>query len=196
MVRPSARRRYSAARASGGWAVVAVLAAFALELAPIGARADVIALRGGGQVQGKMVPDPNDKDRVHVWMMSGRRPLSLKRAQILEVTPKSSPLDDYIVKHAKAGSAAQAQYDLGAWCEQNKLNDLSRLHYEAALANDKAFEPAHKKLGHVYHNGSWVTRDELRTAQGLVKYKGRWITPEEMASKVAQEKLEAAPPPG
>ena len=44
----------------------------------------------------------------------------------------------------------------------------------------------------MYHNGYWVTRDELRAAQGLVKYKGRWITPEEMANRVAEEKLDQA----
>jgi hypothetical protein len=44
-----------------------------------------------------------------------------------------------MVKRAKAAKTAQAQYDLAAWCEENKLNDLSRLHYEAALANDKSF---------------------------------------------------------
>jgi len=152
----------------------------------------VITLRGGGQVQGKVVPDPNDKDRVQVLMMAGRKPLSLKKEQILDVTAKSSPLDDYIVKRKKAGNTAQAQYDLGAWCEQNKLVDLSRLHYEAALASDKSFEPAHKKLGHVYRDGYWLTRDDLRAAQGLVKYKGRWVTPEDMANRVAEEKLDAA----
>jgi hypothetical protein len=152
----------------------------------------VISLRGGGQIVGKVVPDPTDKDRVQVWMMAGRKPVSLKKAQILEVIPKSSPLDEYFRKRDKAAKTAQAQYDLGAWCEQSKLNDLSRMHYEAALASDNSFAPAHKKLGHVYHNGSWVTRDDLRAAQGLVKYKGRWMTPDEMANRVEDEKLTAA----
>ena len=66
--------------------------------------------------------------------------------------------------------------------EQNKLVDLAKLHFEGALAIDKSFEPAHKKLGHVYHGGYWVTRDELNAIQGLVKYKGRWVSAEERAS--------------
>jgi hypothetical protein len=192
MVKASATERCPAAKASCGWAVLAGLAAFAFDVAPGEARADVIALRGGGQIQGKVVPDPSAGDRVQVWMMSGRKPLSLQRAQILEVTPKSSPLDDYVIKREKTDKTAQAQYDLGAWCEQNKLIDLSRLHYEAALSSDKSFEPAHKKLGHIYHNGYWVTRDDMKAIQGLVKYKGRWVTPEDMANRVAEEKLDAA----
>jgi HEAT repeats len=180
------------AKLSGRWVAAAAMAAFAFAQAPGRARGDVITLRGGGQVQGKVVPDPSAKDRVQVLMMTGRKPLSLQRAQILDITPKSSPLDEYIVKRGKADKTAQAQYDLGAWCEQNKLVDLSRLHYEAALSNDKSFEPAHKKLGHVYKNGYWVTRDDLKAMQGLVKYKGRWITPEEMDNRLAEEKLDAA----
>ena len=35
-------------------------------------RADVIMLRGGGQVQGKVVPDAQDKDRVQVWLLQGK----------------------------------------------------------------------------------------------------------------------------
>ena len=57
------------------------------------------------------------------------------------------------------------------------------------MAIDKSFEPAHKKLGHVYHGGYWVTRDELNAIQGLVKYKGRWMSAEERAQREAEDKL-------
>ena len=49
------------------------------------ARADVIELRGGGQVQGKVVPDPKNKDRVQVWLLKGRNPLSFHKGQIVRV---------------------------------------------------------------------------------------------------------------
>ena len=59
---------------------------------------------------------------------------------------------------------------------------------KAALLIDKSFEPAHKKLGHVFHGGYWVTRDELNSIQGLVKYKGRWVSAEERAQRDAEDK--------
>ena len=90
------------------------------------AHADVIVLRGGGQIQGKVVPDPQQKDRVQVWLLQGRKPLSFQKQQILEVIPKASPLDGYVLKLGKTAETAQAQYDLGAWCDQNKLTDLAR----------------------------------------------------------------------
>ena len=138
-----------------------------------------------------MVPDPKDANRVQVWLLQGRHPRSFQKAQILEVVVKASPLDDYLAKRKQTEETAQAQYDLGIWCEHNKLTDLSRVHFEAALNSDRSFAPAHQKLGHIYHNGYWLTRDELSAIQGLVKYKGRWITPHEKSKREDQEKVAA-----
>jgi len=172
--------------------VIAVVASAVAGFAARATRADTIMLRGGGQVEGKVVPDPKDKDRVQVWLVKGRKPLSFQKAQILEVVSKASALDEYFVKKKKAPETVPGQFDLGTWCEQNKLGDLARLHYEAALSIDKSFEPAHKKLGHVFHRGYWVTRDELNSIQGLVKYKGRWVSVEERAQREAEDKALAA----
>jgi hypothetical protein len=156
------------------------------------ARADEIVLRGGGQVQGKVQPDPANKDRVQIWLLQGRKPLSFTRAQILEVIPKASPLDGYFDRVKKTDGTCAAQFGLGTWCEENKLPDLAKLHYEAALLADKSFEPAHKKLGHVYHDGYWLNRDDLSAIQGLVKFKGKWISTEERAKRQAEEETSAS----
>jgi hypothetical protein len=191
MIMASARRRLFSAHAIAGLAVFSLLVAMALVLGASTARGDVIILRGGGQITGKVMPDPQNKDRVLVWLLQGRKPLSFQKAQIVEVTPKASPLDDYFERVKKVPATAQAQYDLGAWCDQNKMTDLGRLHYEAALASDKLFEPAHRKLGHVFHDGYWLSRDDLSAIQGLVKYKGRWISTEEKAKRQAGEEVAA-----
>ncbi len=159
---------------------------------PARALADTIMLRGGGQVEGKVVPDPLHRDHVSVWLVQGRNPLSLERKKILQIIPNPSPLDDYVIKREKAGQTAQAQYDLGVWCAQNKLADLARAHYETALTFDKSFEPAHKKLGHIFHRGYWLTRDELSAVQGLVRYKGRWVSAEEKSKRDHDDQLTAA----
>ncbi len=159
--------------------------------ASVTAHADVILLRGGGQIQGKVIPDPKNPDRVQVLLLQGRHPLSFHKGQVVEVIAKPSPLDEYIVKRARAAGTAQAQFELGAWCDQNKLPDLAKLHYENALGLDAEFGPAHKKLGHVYHDGSWLTRDDLSAAQGLVKFKGRWITAEEKSKREAEAQTTA-----
>ena len=184
MITTGARGVRLEATTKPGLVLVVALGSFALGSgSPQVARADEIVLRGGGQVQGKVVPDPRASDRVQVWLLQGRKPLNLEKTRILEVIPKASPLDEYIVKQKQTPQTTQARYDLGIWCEQNKLTDLSRIHFEEALAFDTSFEPAHRKLGHVYHDGYWLTRDELSSRQGLVKYKGRWISAEEKAKR-------------
>jgi hypothetical protein len=184
----SMRRFCIADRERFGWVLGAVMV-----LAWCGAaRPDVIVLRGGGEIQGKVIPDPKKPDTVHVLLLKGKNPLSFLKKQILQVIPRESPLDTYLVKREKVGPTAQAEYELGLWCEQNQLVDLAKVHYEAALGYDKAFEPAHKKLGHVEHDGQWLSRDELRQVQGLVKYKGKWVTEEERAKRDESAQVTAA----
>lgn len=173
----------------GSWVLGCAAAALA---ACAAARADVIVLRGGGEIQGKVITDPKRPDTVQVLLMSGRNPITFRKEQIVQVIAKASPLDDYLVKRDKVGPTAQAEFDLGAWCDQNKLTDLARLHYETALHYDQSFVPAHKKLGHVQRGDRWLTRDELRKVQGLVKYHGEWMTQEEQAKRQESAKAGAA----
>jgi hypothetical protein len=153
----------------------------------------VIVLRGGGEIQGKVIADPKKPETVQVLLLQGSKPLTFQKKQILEVIPKSSPLDTYLVKKQQAGPTSLAQYDLGLWCEQNQLSDLAKVHFEASLSFDPTFEPAHKKLGHVrYGGGRWLSPDEARQVQGLVKYRGKWISEEERAKREESAHASAA----
>lgn len=143
------------------------------------ARADRIIVRGGGQLKGKLIPDKAHPGQLHYIGEVGKTPMVFKNDQIIQVIPEKSVLDDYIVKLAEERTSAQAEYDLGSWCEENHLADLAQFHYELALKRDSTFESAHKKLGHVALGGRWLNADEVKEAQGMVKYKGRWMTPEE-----------------
>jgi len=167
------------------------------------ARADLIVLRGGGQVEGKVLPVPASKsasapapakskskeskeDRVEVLLLKSKTPLVLRKEQILEIIPKASPLDAYLVKREKAAATAKAQFELGEWCESKGLDDLAKVHYEAAIKDDNTLVAAHQKLGHVEHDGQWLSRDELRKVQGLTRHKGRWVTEDEKAKEEEQ----------
>ena len=191
MVMARARRRWLSARFGAGLILGSLAGAVALASTRSIARGDVIVLSSGGQVEGKVLPDPQNKDRVQVWQTRGRKPLSIKKTQIDQIIPKAGPLDDYFEKAKKAPQTAQSQYDLGAWCEEKKLPDLAKRHYETAPWLDNSFVPAHKKLGHIFHDGYWLSRDDLNAIQGLVKFKGRWISTEEKAKRLAEEEASA-----
>ena len=142
-------------------------------------RSDVIVLRSGEKIHGKLAPDPKRPDRVSVFLEQGKTPMSVLKVQIQQVIEVAGPLDGYVVRRAAASDSAQSQYDLGLYCDQHKLPDLARFHFESAVKLDAKFGPAHEKLGHVLVGGRWLSGDDLREAQGLVKYRGRWITREE-----------------
>src|SRR5688500_10632759 len=89
----------------------------ALALAMIGlatgpALADVIALRGGGKVRGKVVPNAAKEgaDRVTVLPEKGRTPLVFHKEQVVGVTAEPGPLDEYLVRRDRASSTAEAQF--------------------------------------------------------------------------------------
>ena len=129
--------------------VVSALAFAMIGLVATPAPADVISLRGGGKVRGKVIPNVREgSDRVTILPEKGRTPLVFRKEQVVEVTAEPGPLDEYLVRRDRASATADAQYELGLWCEDNKLHDLARLHYEAAVEHDESFAPAIK---------SWAT---------------------------------------
>jgi hypothetical protein len=167
------------------------LAVLTLCVATPQAGADRIVLRGGGQIRGKVLPDPKKPDGVLIVPERGKKELHFLKAQITEVVAEPSALDEYIIRREKTPATAEAQHALGLWCEQQKLRDLATLHYEAAVARDNTFGPAQKKLGRVQVGDRWLSGDDLRAAQGLVRYRGKWITAEELEQHRKDDALAA-----
>lgn len=151
------------------------------------ARADRIILRGGSQIRGVVLPSPPGSDQVLVQTETLTSPIKYRKGQVVQVVPEPSALGDYLTKRDTVSSNAQAQYDLGVWCEEHKLKPFAEIHFRKAIERDPAFAPAHKKLGHVRSGDHWITYDELRSAQGLLKYQGKWITKEEKDKLEAEE---------
>src|SRR4051812_34706808 len=93
------------------------------------AKADRITLRSGEQHKGKLIPD---KAHPGQWLLLGevgKTPMSLKKEQVVQVTPEKSALDEYVVLREKDRPTADAEYQLGAWCEEHNLKDLAQVHY-------------------------------------------------------------------
>jgi HEAT repeats len=155
------------------------------------ATGDEIILRGGGQIRGVVVPDPTLPDYILVQTERLTTPIKYRKGQVVEVVPGPSPLKEYLSKRDKTGQGAQEQFDLGVWCEEQKLKAYADLHYQHAIEADSTFAPAHQKLGHVLYSGRWLTSDELHEAQGFVKHRGKWISLEEKA-KIDADKVSVA----
>lgn len=143
-------------------------------------RADRIVMRGGGEVQGVVLKaDPDRPDMVLVLTAGTVRPFEFKKEQVVSVEVVNDALRAYVERSEKVVESAEGEYELALWCEEHELSGPAKRHFQRAIERDPSFAPARKKLGHVLHNGKWMTYDEQRAAQGLVKYQGRWVSPQE-----------------
>jgi hypothetical protein len=144
------------------------------------AAADTIYLRGGGKIEGLVETDATQPGKVFVLTRTSSRPFEFRKEQVLRVERQDDALREYVARRdALEHASAQEQYDLGVWCEDNGLLGPATAHFQRAVELDPGHADAHKKVGHVELNGKWVTYDELRQAQGLVKHKGKWISRQE-----------------
>ncbi|MCP5787141.1 hypothetical protein NL329_29930, partial [Klebsiella pneumoniae] len=88
-----------------------------------------------------------------------KTPITFRPDQITGIVPEATPLDEYVARRTKPRDTAQAEFDLGVWCEEQKLADLATAHFEAAVRKDPEFVPAQEKLGRTLVNGKWLDAD-------------------------------------
>jgi hypothetical protein len=165
-------------RARSRAGLVGMLAVLVLQAAL--AHGDRLVIRGGGEIEGVILPPEGDRPEiVRVLTATTSRPFEFKKDQVISVERKEDALREYLGRADSLESTPQSEYDLGIWCEQHGLSGPAKNHFRASIELDPEFEPGHKKLGHVLHNGKWMSYDEQRAAQGLIKHKGRWVSPQE-----------------
>src|SRR4051795_7559394 len=97
--------------------VTGALLVGSLLVVPGESRADRITLRGGGQVRGKLVTDQAHPDVLLFLGEVGKTPMVFKKEQVVQVGAEKSPLDEYVVLRARERSTAEAEHELGLWCE-------------------------------------------------------------------------------
>lgn len=106
-------------------------------------------------------------------------------------------LETYMAKAKEiAKDDVAGHYQLAVWCRSNGLEKEATRHLNRVIALDPKHTEARQLLGHVFHDGKWMTKEERakaeekalaaeRAAKGLVKYKDEWVPKEDL------EKLKA-----
>lgn len=153
--------------------------------APGLARADKVHLTGGAVLEGKV---SQVGDKVLVEVEAGT--LSIDARSVLRIERATSSVETFLARRAAlsdgdiAGRMALADY-----CRAHEMLTRERELLREVIAIQPDHAQARARLGYVRGDHGWLTRDEQRAAQGLVKHGGVWLSPEQ-ASRVREAELE------
>lgn len=134
--------------------------------------ADIILLKNGGRLEGKVVFKDGD---VIITMPNGT--LTLPRQQIQQVIWGVTNSEVYQqLKALIAPGDAEGYYQLSQWCLEHKLPQSYQEMLQLALVANPDHDKTRKALGHELHEGRWLTKEEFMAIKGFVQYKGEWIS--------------------
>jgi hypothetical protein len=151
--------------------------------------ADVVYKNDGGKVEGTIIPSKSDDDSLFLETSFGT--VKVDRDDVLRIESATSAQKEYLRRKKEAPATADGQYQLALWCLDNKLASEYRILLEKVIELDPDHAPARKRLGYVQQNGQWLSADEARSAEGLVKYRGKWVLPQERAQLEADRSEDA-----
>lgn len=149
--------------------------------------ADVVHLKEGGKLEGKIVSQ--SETELQIATKFGIQTVQKESVASIEQTP--TVLEEYEAKRKEiAQDDAEGHYQLALWCKENGLLARYNLELRDAILIDPNHEGARIELGYVFYGGRWVhtsSLEQLFKENNLVAYKGRVITREEYAKRIAEE---------
>lgn len=146
---------------------------------PTTVRADLVKLMNGGELRGKIVRTPDNKQLIRLETLTGAV-VVVEREQTQFVTMRSLTVEEYETRSRHVQDNWEAHWDLAEWCRQHSLSRERETHLRRVTELSPEHQKAQLALGRVWHEGNWVDRDELMASQGYVKYRNRYITPQEL----------------
>ena len=153
-----------------------IVAAVGLCLAPW-AQADLVRLKNGGEVRGALVKG-SDKTRdpeLTIVSFTGAT-ITVSRSEVDSVQMRSPVVEEYVTRSREIPHTIEAHQQLADWCSSRQLKSQRVEQLELLLELDPENEVIHRTLGHIRHNGEWMSREEAMAKQGYVLHKGKYIT--------------------
>ncbi len=154
---------------------------------PTGLIADVVYLKSGGKLEGRIVSQTDETIEVDI----GAGSLSFPMSSVDRIEEGRSPLDDYDERAAAlAADDSDGWLELARWASRAGLGTQARQAYERVVAIDPNNAEANRALGLVELDGRWVSEEEAYRARGMVSFEGRWMAPEEQEAIVRSREAE------
>ena len=153
--------------------IIGVAAALLATAAP----ADIVHLKNGSKIEGKVVREGDT-----VLIIRGKSKFRVPADQVERIEAAPDPHELYAEKLKELDpDDADAWLALAEWCRRKRLRREERECLERVVKLDPRNDAAHKGLGHVRHGDKWMTREEKLVAEGYKLVDGRWLTAGEYA---------------
>lgn len=156
--------------------------------------ADVIRLKNGGEVRGKIDRSTlrSDSKSFTIETLSGAIVI-VDRKHLQFIVRRPLMVEEYETRAKLTADTVEAQWKLANWCSENRLAEQHTECLQHIVDLEPENEKARLALGFTKYQGKWMTQDDIKRAQGFVKYHGRYITTQEhalMMKSHAQRELE------
>ncbi len=156
--------------------------------APAVSWADVVLLKHGAKLEGRIVQQTESSVEVDI----GAGSLTLPMSAVDRIERGRSPLDEYDDRAAALNPKDRNGWlELARWASRAGLGTQSQRAYQQVLTIDPNDPEANRALGRVNVEGRWMTEDEAYRSRGYVRFEGRWVTPAERDSIVRAREAEA-----
>ena len=144
------------------------------------ALADLIKLKQGGEIRGKLLQDRSGSEsQLTIETLTGGK-VSVDSQQIDFITNRPLVIEEYETRARQVEDTVEGHLQLAEWCRENFLTTPRHEELEKVLQLDPDHAKARAALGYTRHDGEWMTRDQLMRKNGYVKYKGRYVSSAEL----------------
>ena len=150
--------------------------------------ADVIFLKGGGKIEGRVLERTESSVEVDI----GAGSITVPMTKVDRIEEGRSPLDDYDDRAALLGEKDYDGWlDLAQWASSEGMGTQARRAYEQVLSISPDDPEANRALGRVEVDGSWMSEEDAYRARGYVEFEGRWMTPAEKERALREQQARA-----
>jgi hypothetical protein len=141
--------------------------------------ADEVVLKSGAVLRGEIVRSAEvERDVLTLKLDEGT--ITLARNLVAQVKTDEPASAEYRRRAPSAPDTVESQWALAEWCRENNLGDECKLHAQRVVELSPNHEEARTLLGYQREGERWVTRDDMLSGRGLVRYEGAFRTQQEI----------------
>lgn len=146
----------------------------------ISAHADLIKLKNGGEIRGKLLRTNTGSAANRVIQTLTGGSITVDSQNIEFITNRPLKVEVYESRSKEIEDTIEAHLTLADWCSQNHLTSQRHQELEKVIQLDLDHTKARAALGYTKRDGEWMTRDEVMQKNGYIKYKGRYVSSAEL----------------